>query len=79
MTVESLNTMAEWFGTNPTILLALIMWTFVWKGIALWKAAGLRQKWWFIAVLMINTLGILEIFYIYFVARKYTIEVIEKN
>lgn len=45
--------------------LALFAWVMVWKGLALWKAAHKEQKWWFIAFLLINTLGVLEILYIY--------------
>ncbi len=63
----------------PTWLIALvILWTIPWKGWALWKAARLSHKKWFVALLIINTLGILEIIYIYFVAKKYTVEVEEK-
>ncbi len=45
--------------------LALFAWAVVWKGFALWKSARLGQKWWFIAFLVVNTLGILEILYLY--------------
>lgn len=45
--------------------LALFAWSVVWKGMALWKAAHKEQKWWFVAFLVVNTLGILEILYIY--------------
>jgi uncharacterized membrane protein YedE/YeeE len=37
----------------------------VWKGFALWRAAELKQKKWFIALLVINTIGILEILYLF--------------
>ncbi len=45
--------------------LALYFWSIVWKGLALWKSAQREQKWWFIAFLVVNTLGILEILYYY--------------
>lgn len=44
---------------------ALFAWTLAWKGMALWKAAHKEQKWWFVAFLVINTVGILEILYVY--------------
>lgn len=47
------------------ILLPLLIWTLVWKGLALWKAARKNHSIWFIVLLMLNTLGILEILYIY--------------
>jgi hypothetical protein len=48
----------------------LILWSIVWKGIALWKAAQNNAKWWFIAMLVINSVGILEIVYIFFFSKK---------
>lgn len=42
----------------------LALWTIAIKGYALWHAARNDQKWWFIAILIVNTLGILEIVYL---------------
>lgn len=47
------------------IFALLLVWSIIWKGIALWKAARLTHKWWFIIMLIVNTAGILEILYIY--------------
>lgn len=44
---------------------ALFAWVIAWKAMALWKAAHREQKWWFGAFLVVNTLGILEILYVY--------------
>ncbi len=66
-------------GTALFILIILSVWTLIWKGIALWKSARLAHKGWFFAILIVNTLGILEIIYIFFVAKKYKIEVEERN
>ncbi len=46
------------------------LWTLPWKGVALWKAARLGEKWWFIALLIVNTLGLLEILYIFVFSKK---------
>jgi len=46
------------------ILAVIALWTVVLKGFALWHAAKNEQKWWFIALLVVNTLGILEIVYL---------------
>ncbi|HCI05243.1 TPA: hypothetical protein DEX28_00675 [Patescibacteria group bacterium] len=51
---------------NPWVALLVLAWTLTWKGMALWKAARSSQKNWFVALLVINTLGVLEIFYLYF-------------
>ena len=60
------------------LIILLLLWSVIWKGTALWKAAQLSHKKWFVVLLFINTLGILDIIYIRFVARKYTVETIEK-
>ena len=54
--------------TNPqlmSLLFILVLWELFWKGIALWKAAREGQKYWFIAILILNTAGILPILYIF--------------
>ena len=48
----------------------LAIWSIVWKGFALWRAAERKEKWWFIALLIINTFGILEILYIFVFGKK---------
>lgn len=49
---------------NPAVLLAIAAWDLVWKGLALWKSAGKKQKYWFMALLVINSMGILPIIYL---------------
>lgn len=54
--------------TNPQFMALfafLVLWELIWKGIALWKAARESQKFWFIAILILNTVGILPILYIF--------------
>lgn len=57
-------------GNNLLITLLLLAWTLPWKGVALWKAARLYHRNWFIALLILNTLAILDIIYIFFVAKR---------
>ncbi|MCR4261050.1 MAG: DUF5652 family protein [Candidatus Colwellbacteria bacterium] len=76
---DSLTTFAGLSGIDPLLLIAAIIWTLIWKGFALWRAAELKQKYWFIAILLINTLGILEIIYLFLVAKNYKVEVIEEK
>ncbi len=52
------------------IVLALLVWTLYWKYRALWYAAKHDDKWWFIALMIINTLGILEIVYLYVINKQ---------
>ncbi|MBU4331661.1 hypothetical protein KKD19_03825 [Patescibacteria group bacterium] len=58
----------------PGVLIALIplliVWSSVWKAIALWKAARLGSKAWFVILFIVNALGILEIIYIFAIAKK---------
>ncbi len=42
----------------------LIIWSLTWKGLALWRAAELKSKTWFVVILIFNTLGLLEIGYL---------------
>lgn len=42
------------------------------KGYALWHAARRGETWWFVALLVINTMGILEIIYIAAVLKKFS-------
>jgi len=55
--------------TQLTILL-VVLWTLPWKGWAMWKAAKNNHKWWFITILVVNTLGILDILYIFVFSKK---------
>ena len=50
--------------TQMTLLLALAVWEAAWKGVALWKAARSQQQYWFVALLVINSAGILPIIYL---------------
>lgn len=56
---QLINGMPVWVITLATL------WTIPWKGVALWKAAQKKDVYWFIALLLINTVGILEILYIF--------------
>lgn len=52
------------------IIIAAALWTIPWKGVALWKSARNGHKGWFIIMLFINTLAILEIIYIFFFSKR---------
>jgi hypothetical protein len=53
----------------PLFLGVLIIWSAVWKGLALWHSARQRQPWWFVILMFVNTLGILDIIYLFGVAK----------
>jgi len=56
---------------NPILIFIIIVWVLPWKGWALWRAARLGQKIWFIVILILNTMGILEIIYLFVISKKY--------
>jgi methionyl-tRNA synthetase len=59
-----------WITSHLTLILLLLAgWSLVWKGIGLWFAARNYQKYWFIAILILNTLGVLEIIYLIWFRR----------
>ena len=55
--------------THPVAVGLAAVWVMVWKGLALWRAAEHRARGWFIVLLVLNTLGLLEIIYLFFVTK----------
>lgn len=49
--------------TQIIILVMAAVWELIWKGLALWRAAHHSQRYWFVALLVINSVGILPIVY----------------
>ncbi len=62
---EILSQLAAFSNIDPYVLLAILIWSMVWKGIALWKASKKNSVPWFVVLLVVNTAGILEILYTY--------------
>lgn len=52
------------------LIIILAIWSFIWKGIALWKAARKGSPVWFVILLITNTAGILDILYVYIFSNK---------
>lgn len=52
------------------LIIVLVIWDLSWRVSALWKAAKNNQLYWFIALLFINTIGILPIIYLKFFQKK---------
>lgn len=64
------NIIWQWAQNHPILFLLITVWTILLKGIALWKAAKNDSQKWFIALLILNTLGILELLYLYVFSKK---------
>lgn len=63
------NLNASLTAQSPALLL-MVLWVLPWKGVALWKASKNNHKKWFIALLILNTLAILEIVYIFWFSKQ---------
>lgn len=69
-------------GQDPLLtgmLILLVVWVFFWKGLALWHAAKNNERGWFLALLILNTMGILEIVYLFGVRKLTTTDLIPKK
>lgn len=53
------------FPAAGVLLVLLLAWSIVWKGLALWRAAKRGEKIWFIVFMLVNTAGILELIYLF--------------
>ena len=52
------------------LLVAGVAWSLAWKGASLWRAARNGSKPWFVALLLSNTLGVLDAIYLFVVDRR---------
>lgn len=50
---------------NPWVIFLIVFWTISWKAVALWRAVKNNHKKWFVALIVLNTLAVLEILYIF--------------
>lgn len=60
-------------------LLVLLAWSFIWKGLALWHSARRSDTIWFVILLFVNTMGILEIVYLFVFAKRSFGNLFSKN
>ncbi len=63
--MNEVNWLQNFVQMNQTVFWIMFVWVIIWKGIALWKAAQKKHRYWFVALLVINTVGILEILYVF--------------
>jgi len=68
---EALNTYLETVPESEILLfVSLMILILAIKGFALWTAAQNNKKGWFVALLFLNTLGILEILYLLVFSKR---------
>lgn len=56
--------------SQPGVAAFILVWSLFWKGRALWRAASNKHFWWFVILLVLNTLGLLEIAYIFYFHKR---------
>ena len=52
------------FATNPALIVVIAVWEVLWTLIGLWYSAR-KDKYWFLAIGLIQLLGVIEIFYLF--------------
>ncbi len=63
--------MSPWVANiNASIFIPILVWSLIWKGLALWHAARRGEKIWYVALLLINTAGLLEIVYLLWIQKR---------
>lgn len=67
--MNSIGNIATQLLYNRQFLVLFLFWNILWKGLALWKSSQKKHLVWFILLLVINTVGILEIAYILFLNK----------
>lgn len=67
-----------WMSSFFFLMPILLIWTLFWKALALWHSAKRDQAWWFLAILVFNTMGILEIIYLFGVLKLKSEQLIPK-
>lgn len=67
-----------WGSSWSVFMPILLIWSLFWKALALWHSAKRDQPWWFLAVLIINTVGILEIIYLFGILKLKQAELFPK-
>jgi len=64
------NPLFGMFGVFWPLVMVLMLLDIVLKGISLWISARQKQKYWFIALLVVNSVTILPIIYLLFFSKK---------
>ena len=63
---NNLSSLPDWV---LPVLAVLMAWTLFWKAMGTWHAARKKNVAWFVILLIFNTLGILDMIYIFGIAK----------
>lgn len=67
--MENSLDLAAYLGIPLWLLVVVTIWSLAWMGIAMWKSARKNHMIWFIIFLLVHTMGILEILYIFIFSK----------
>lgn len=68
-----MNKGQKYFKEHPEAVapvVAIGVWGLIWKAFALYRAGSNRSPGWFVALLLLNTVGILEMLYLFVFGKK---------
>jgi hypothetical protein len=57
-------------GEGAILMVLLVIWSLLWKCYSVWIAAKRNDKKWFVALVVLNTVGILDMIYVFGVVGK---------
>ncbi len=69
MTTTSIDSMWGMPSWAIWTIVILGVWSAVWKALALYRAGTRHSKVWFVVLFVVNTVGILEIFYLFYFSK----------
>ncbi len=58
-----------WVQAHQSLSFVAIIWSMFWAGLALWHTAKRGKVGWFLVFMLVHTLGLLEIIYLFGVLR----------
>ena len=76
MNIQSIEQVGIFINNHPLMFALIVIWSVVWKLIALWKAVKHNHLTIFIVLGILNTVGVAEIIYLvylYFKDKKVTV------
>jgi hypothetical protein len=71
---DDLTTIIKLIGMPIWLFVIIILWSMVWKFLALWKSARKGSVIWFVGLAIFNTAGILPILYIFVFSKMKSLE-----
>jgi len=60
----------NFFMIKNLAIAVVMVWSLLWKCYSVWTAVKKGDKKWFVALVLFNTLGILDMIYVFYVAKK---------